>query len=98
MKAITVHQPWATLIALDIVIRWGIGMEQESKIDCTSCYYYSELKTQDVLHPDKTVTKGRVAYKQCLRGNFKLVDLLPCELYRKRTSQEIMLPPIPPFE
>jgi hypothetical protein len=65
--------------------------------NCTTCHYYIEFKTKDILNPDKTITKGKVVQRHCKRGAFDLVDLSPCELYERcdNPSARIPLPPLP---
>lgn len=51
-----------------------------------------EFRTQDVLKPDKTVTKGRVTRRYCRRGKFDLMDVAPCQLYEKCDHSSARIP------
>jgi hypothetical protein len=64
--------------------------------ECKSCRHYGFVKTEDKLNPDKTVTKGRIQYEFCTKGNFYLTEYKPCQFHEegKRTAR-ILPPPVP---
>lgn len=67
---------------------------------CLDCRWYGSVNTEDKLNPDKTVTKGKLSYEFCLKGQFYLSDHKPCEMYKElqwgeHRSVRIMPPPIP---
>lgn len=78
------------------------GRTSRPKYTCTDCEHYAELRTSDKVNPDKTITRGRVILRQCRQSEaFELVDLTPCELFRKRGPYDNMRiaipsPPKPP--
>jgi hypothetical protein len=66
-------------------------------ISCQSCCHYGCVKTEDILNPDKTVTRGELQYEWCNKGKFYLNDHKQCELYEEgNRSAKIMPPPIMP--
>lgn len=65
---------------------------------CTNCLHYGCVKSNDKLNADKTITKGRLQYEFCLKGNFHLSDHKTCDMYKelcegdKRSAR--ILPPV----
>lgn len=53
------------------------------KKSCTNCLHYSAAKSKDVLNPDKSITKGKIEYEFCSKGQFYLTDHNPCELHKE---------------
>lgn len=54
------------------------------KNTCEQCEFYSKYKTTDVLHKDKTVTRGKVLMRYCKKMKDELRDMEKCELFQLR--------------
>ncbi|MCU4668551.1 hypothetical protein [Bacillus paralicheniformis] len=54
------------------------------KNTCEQCEFYSEYKTANMLHKDKTVTRGEVLMRYCKKMKDELRDMEKCELFQLR--------------
>lgn len=68
---------------------------------CLDCKYYGNVKSEDKLNPDKTITRGKIKYEFCSKGKFHLHDYEPCGFFKllcegDRRSFGIGIIPPPP--
>ncbi len=58
----------------------------EENQTCRNCYYYGRYISKDKLNSDKTVTKGKIKYEWCDKGDFYLTDIESCEMYKRSVN------------
>lgn len=84
------------------MFRWFKKTKKSLSPSCINCLHYGCVRSDDKLNPDKTISKGKLEYEFCLKGDFYLTDYMPCELYKElcvgdKRSAGIMPPPKPPL-
>lgn len=75
------------------IFKWLKKEVLTTPIDCKSCMHYGCVNSQDKLNPDKTVTKGKLEYEFCNKGNFYLDEYKPCSFHEVGKRSAVIMPP-----